>query len=353
MRKIFKISHLKNKITFNKNFKIKIWNELKNSKCPFHYPSQILSNNNFQVRFSSSKDDSNESNEDKKQKKIKKDQEEDGEMNENNTAPNKGENDSKSPSNKEESDAKSSPNKGENDGKPIPNKETERKKPRYYQNKSNEEDKSVNMLAIKGLKYQAKQPTPDTVPVFPLYERPLFPGTLTSCYVEDKGLLESLSERVSKGERYVGLFLVKESEKKDNKMPNITNFDQIHQFGTLGLIVDMSGTPHSPFVQIVISGARRIKITGQVDNEPRLTARIEEIKEKAYDKNDPVIKAHTQEILRNIKELSNLDLFYKEQIHALAEHIDFTNPAELSDLICAISSNKECNSLFNTILYPF
>eukprot|EP01091_Cochliopodium_minus_P001797 TRINITY_DN1176_c0_g2_i1.p1 TRINITY_DN1176_c0_g2~~TRINITY_DN1176_c0_g2_i1.p1 ORF type:complete len:995 (-),score=381.50 TRINITY_DN1176_c0_g2_i1:41-3025(-) len=220
--------------------------------------------------------------------------------------------------------------------------ETTKKSSKVKTGKNQEE--SFNLLAIRGLKYQAKQPTPDQVPIFPLYERPLFPGTLTSCYVQDKSFLDSLSERLARGERYVGLFLVKESEKVDTNMPNITSLDQIHQIGTLGIIIDMSGNQSSPFVQIVISGAKRIKIKNQVESEARLTAKIEEVKEEVYDKSDPVVKAYTQEILKNIKDLSNLDLFYKEQVHALAEHIDFTNPAELADLICAISSNRDCQN---------
>lgn len=48
-----------------------------------------------------------------------------------------------------------------------------------------------------------------------------------------------------------------------------------------------------------------------------------------------------QEIIATLREVTRFDPFYKEQVHLLAEQVDFNNPAELADLVAAIASSRE------------
>ena len=169
---------------------------------------------------------------------------------------------------------------------------------------------------VRALKYQAREPTPSSVLVFPLYEKPVFPGTVTTCYIQDKAFIKTLVERFHRKEKYVGLFYVKEEAKEESSMPNITSTNQLHQIGVLGFIADISAAAGSQFAQVIISGVRRIQITGTADSEARLTAKIEEVEDYPYDRSNPIIRAYTQEILKAMKEISELDPYYKVNSHS-------------------------------------
>lgn len=51
-----------------------------------------------------------------------------------------------------------------------------------------------------------------------------------------------------------------------------------------------------------------------------------------------MIRAYIQEIISTLREITSMDgqSLFKEQLHALAEQVDFNNPAEVADLVAAI-----------------
>lgn len=195
---------------------------------------------------------------------------------------------------------------------------------------------------IRALRDTAREPTPESVMVFPLWQKPLFPGTLSTTIVQDEGFYASLREQTEKGKRFVGLFLTKKEAQSGVPVGHsISDLSEIHSIGLLGSVIDIQPVGHNKLQQVVLSGVRRIAATGVVEGAPRFSVTVEDLKEEPYEKEDRTIKAYCQEIIATLREITRMDPFYKEQVHLLAEQVDFNNPAELADLVAAIASSRD------------
>ncbi|KAG2377593.1 hypothetical protein C9374_009109 [Naegleria lovaniensis] len=179
-------------------------------------------------------------------------------------------------------------------------------------------------------------PTPPVVEVVPLYKKPAFPGTIIPIFITDMKFIQSMLES-GFHDKLVGLFLVKDSDKRD-QLQNITSLKDVEQVGTLAKVTRV--VPARGGASVVFAAIRRIKITGSVPEAKRVSAKIEELPTKKVDKNDPGIKAHVMEIFSQIKQfLSRLDPVQREQLNMILEQLDHTDPAELSDIAAILSSH--------------
>jgi ATP-dependent Lon protease len=200
---------------------------------------------------------------------------------------------------------------------------------------------------IRALRDTAREPTPVSVPVFPLYMKPLFPGTLSTTLVQDDAFAHALKAQTDKGNRLVGLFLTKNVPDPTAGVvaQSVGSLEDIHSIGLLGSVIEMHMATHlgsKSLHQVVLSGVRRIAATGVTTGpDSRFTVTVEELKEEPYEKDDRVIRAYCQEILSCLREVTSYDRSYGQQIQLLAEQVDSTNPAELADLVAAIVSNRE------------
>jgi ATP-dependent Lon protease len=198
---------------------------------------------------------------------------------------------------------------------------------------------------IRALRDTAREPTPSSVVVFPLYQKPLFPGTLSTTIVQDEAFASHLKAQTEKGNRLVGMFLTKKLPESPGLAPalSVSTLDEIHPIGLLGSVIEIQLAAHlgaKQLYQVVLSGVRRIAATGVVQG-PRFSVSCEELKEEPYQKDDRVIRAYCQEILACLREVTSYDRSYGQQIQLLTEQVDSTNPAELADLVAAIVSTRE------------
>lgn len=112
----------------------------------------------------------------------------------------------------------------------------------------------------------------------------------------------------------VGLFLVREQERnRDSSLP-INDVRSIENVGVLAKVVRVYTSKFG--ASVVLAGVRRIQVTGVVDNPGgRLTVKIQELKDILPAKrNNTYIQAYANEIIACMKELAQLNSFYKEQL---------------------------------------
>jgi hypothetical protein len=79
-----------------------------------------------------------------------------------------------------------------------------------------------------------KESVPRKVLLFPLYQRPVFPGVEARLVVHDPVFADQVQEAANKGER-LGLFFVDDkfiqSAKKKSRYPNVTSIKHVHDVG--------------------------------------------------------------------------------------------------------------------------
>ena len=70
--------------------------------------------------------------------------------------------------------------------------------------------------------------------MFPLYLKPIFPGTLASSVLQDEQFIQVLKEQMDRGKRQVGFFLTKEEMKSNAPVDPVKSLSDVHPIGMLG-----------------------------------------------------------------------------------------------------------------------
>ncbi|KAF2540817.1 hypothetical protein F2Q68_00033166 [Brassica cretica] len=185
-----------------------------------------------------------------------------------------------------------------------------------------------------------------TVIALPLPKKPLFPGFYMPIYVKDRKLIEALQESMRRQTPYAGAFLLKDDEASADSSSSSSTcetenvlekfkgkelLNRMHEVGTLAQISSIQGE------QVILIGRRRLRITDMVSEDP-LSVKVEHIKNKAYDKDDDVIKATYFEVMSTLRDVLKTTSLWRDQ------HIGDFNYQHLADFGAGISSaNKHEN----------
>ncbi|KAF9424525.1 hypothetical protein HW555_000336 [Spodoptera exigua] len=236
------------------------------------------------------------------------------------------------------------------------------------------------------------------VPVIAINRNPVFPRFIKLIEISNPALIDLIRRKVKLNQPYVGIFLRK---KEDEKSDVVSNLDDLHQVGVFAQIHEMQDMDYK--LRLVVMAHRRIKITGQfiedeiesgpaemklkfplfnvelnvareesdaerrrrkyrntrkqVSKEPVAEDTAKEPKETKKPAPDQVmmvkvenlmhekfqqteeVKALTQEVIKTIRDIINLNPLYRESLHHMLAQgqrvVD--NPVYLSDLGAALT----------------
>ncbi|KAJ0175314.1 hypothetical protein K1T71_009455 [Dendrolimus kikuchii] len=211
------------------------------------------------------------------------------------------------------------------------------------------------------------------VPVIAINRNPVFPRFIKLIEISNPALIDLIRRKVKLNQPYVGIFLRK---KEDEKSDVVSNLDDIHQVGVFAQIHEMQDMDFK--LRLVVMAHRRIKITGQFIEDEIETGPVEsdaerrrrkyknirkrsepENSEKETNKLPPdqvvmvkvenmmhekfkqteEVKALTQEVIKTIRDIINLNPLYRESLHHMLAQgqrvVD--NPVYLSDLGAALT----------------
>lgn len=226
------------------------------------------------------------------------------------------------------------------------------------------------------------------VPVIAINRNPVFPRFIKLLEISNPTLIDLIRRKVKLNQPYVGIFLRK---KEDDKSDIVTSLDDLHNVGVFAQIHEMQDMDYK--LRLVVMAHRRIKITGQFIEEEmetgpaetdaerrrrkhrnsrkksgkKIEEKVEEgvekemesetAKEKVKAASDQIlmvkvenmmheqfkqteeVKAFTQEVIKTIRDIINLNPLYRESLHHMLAQgqrvVD--NPVYLSDLGAALT----------------
>ena len=235
----------------------------------------------------------------------------------------------------------------------------------------------------------------------PIAKRPLFPGFYKAITVRDPNVIAAIQEMLRRGQPYVGAFLFKE-EGSDKDI--IESMDEVHDVGVFAQITSaFPVTGETESLTVVLYPHRRIKVShlmppkpsteaptppvidvkeraekeaqGSVEKPGDVVASFEESNaspgssdaapyeptaflrdfpvslvnvsnmiEQPYDKNSPVLRAVTSEIVSVFREVANLNHLFRDQISTFTLTQSAGNvhdePAKLADFAAAVSAGE-------------
>lgn len=200
----------------------------------------------------------------------------------------------------------------------------------------------------------------------------MFPRFIKLIEISNPALIDLIRRKVKLNQPYVGIFLRK---KEDEKSDIVSSLEDVHEVGVFAQIHEMQDMDYK--LRLVVMAHRRIKITGQfveeevetgpaesdaerrrrkyrntrkkpatdADNEPKkappdqvLMVKVENMMHEKFQQTEEV-KALTQEVIKTIRDIINLNPLYRESLHHMLAQgqrvID--NPVYLSDLGAALT----------------
>ncbi|CAH0757917.1 unnamed protein product [Diatraea saccharalis] len=214
------------------------------------------------------------------------------------------------------------------------------------------------------------------VPVIAINRNPVFPRFIKLIEISNPALIDLIRRKVKLNQPYVGIFLRK---KEDEKSDVVSNLEDLHQVGVFAQIHEMQDMDYK--LRLVVMAHRRIKITGQFveeeietgpaesdaerrrrkhrntrkqRSEPEQTeteeapkkplpdqvmmVKVENMMHEKFQQTEEV-KALTQEVIKTIRDIINLNPLYRESLHHMLAQgqrvVD--NPVYLSDLGAALT----------------
>ncbi|EPX74434.1 lon protease Lon1 [Schizosaccharomyces octosporus yFS286] len=236
-------------------------------------------------------------------------------------------------------------------------------------------------------KDSSKNAIPEVYPqllALPIVRRPLFPGFYKAIVTKDPSVSEAIKELVKKRQPYIGAFLHKD-ENADTDV--ITDINQVYPVGVFAQITSIFPTKNAGETALtaVLYPHRRIRITElippkdhvvpiaeskelkQADNPKEITTarknkdesdaestasmlqdfnvsvvNVENVYNLPFNRQNPVIKALTGEIMSTFKEIAALSHIFREQIANFSISTGTSNvfdePARLADFTAAVCS---------------
>jgi len=152
-------------------------------------------------------------------------------------------------------------------------------------------------------------------------------------------VINSLKVLNKTGQGYAGIFLTKDDA---NESDVVTDMNQIHRIGTFNSILRIDSFENS--TSVIMVSHRRIWLEEIIKSDPYVLAKVQNLKDEPYKKDNVVIQAYTQEIIATVKDIAKTSTFFRENfVHAqytqnLMTRSLLDDPALLADFVTNLTS---------------
>lgn len=184
---------------------------------------------------------------------------------------------------------------------------------------------------------------PEFVPevlVLPVTRNPIFPKFLKVIEISDPKLISKIKHRVKTGHPYAGAFLRKDENAEEGQ--HVSSLGEVEPIGTFVLIQEFVDLPNEGKIRLLLQGQRRIHISGELADSDVLVAKVDNIKDRDYDRSSQEIRAMCNEIIKTIRDIVKLNPLFREwvnQILDMGQRV-LDNPSHLGDFGAALTSAK-------------
>ena len=177
---------------------------------------------------------------------------------------------------------------------------------------------------------------PERIPIFPLYQRPIFPGILTMVGADpatSAWIRDQLSE-----DKLAGLILVDPEKLKGEESEQLTSASQLYRVGTIAYVLHWVELPDGS-CQFMMSTLKRFRVRRFIRSKKHFMADIEPLNHELPEVSDG-IKASAAAILSALKDLIPHNPTFSQEMKLLVSKVDINEPHVLPDLAASMTSAK-------------
>lgn len=190
---------------------------------------------------------------------------------------------------------------------------------------------------------KASDAWPPHLPIFPLSNRPLFPGLIVPLVYDGDDVKESIHKLAEIGQNHVGLILVRDEEEPFGPK-------NLYDIGVIAKVIkaiEIDG--HG--LHLVVECLERFKVQEWVEGSTILRAQVEYHRGTSYEDNVEM-RAYTVAIINTIKELLKHNPLYEEELRFFASRFSTDEPARLADFAAGLTTadREELQDVLET--YP-
>lgn len=209
------------------------------------------------------------------------------------------------------------------------NTETNEEKNEEKSKETDSPEESKSMVVAKDI-------LPDTLPLTPLYNRPMFPKMVGPVSIDNEHLIKIiLDEAENSKPAYIGLVYVH----TDENQPIITQLtpETCCRVGSAAKILQISHYHKGMPLQTLVQVLDRFDILEIISQKPILRAKVHYWHETIFETNKE-LKAYSAAIVENIRELVKLNPLFKEGLSLIVEQININDPGALSDFAASMTT---------------
>ena len=176
---------------------------------------------------------------------------------------------------------------------------------------------------------------PDRIYLMPTDSKPIFPGLMVPVMLGPGALAKTLKSAASEvAQRVVGVVLTRE-EKRDQEQKLVQR--QFYRIGVVARILKIQ-EKEDEGVQALLQGIRRFRILKVVERDNQLVAQVTYLEDE-YDENEDY-KPLGLAIINTMRELTNHNPIFSEEIRMFLSHADWDDPAQLADFSVTMTSSS-------------
>ncbi|MDT8375687.1 MAG: endopeptidase La [Mariprofundaceae bacterium] len=179
------------------------------------------------------------------------------------------------------------------------------------------------------LPVRASEAWPPHLRIFPLSNRPLFPGLIVPLVYEGDEMKQAIHKLADIGQNHIGLILVRD----ENGPFEPKNLYNVGVIARVVKAVEIDG--HG--LHLVVECLERFRVQEWLESHNTVSARVEYYSATAYEDNVEM-RAYTVAIINTIKELLKHNPLYEEELRFFSSRFSTDEPARLADFAAGLTT---------------
>jgi ATP-dependent Lon protease len=184
---------------------------------------------------------------------------------------------------------------------------------------------------------------PDTLYLMPVPNRPFFPGQVQPVAINQEAWGPTLEEVMKSGHNLIGLSYVDQADPAET---------DTRQFPEIGCAVRLHRPPMMAEQngQYLAQGLKRFRIVRWLNDSPPYLVQVEYPRSQG-DRDSDEIKAYAMALIKEIKELLQLNPLYSEELKQYLANFSPTQPSLLADFSAALTtaSGEQLQEILDTL----
>ncbi len=177
---------------------------------------------------------------------------------------------------------------------------------------------------------------PNSLPILPLLNRPLFPKMMVPLSVEDAALKEMLVKTAESTSKFIGLVLARNvDDGEERHIPRRAT--ELYEVGVIAEILKISEASSETPLQLMVGVLDRFRIKNVITEDPCIVVSPDYVVETEMADNDE-LRVYSLSIITAIKELLQLNPLFKEELNLFLSRSNIKEPGRLADFSAAMTT---------------